>query len=484
MTIQLRLARKLPARADLVGLAVTTEAVEDEPHGLDWKVLGGRGFDGSVGQAEVVPGPDGPVAVLGLGPAEDLNASAFRQAGAAFARAGSRYRSLAADILDVAEGRVDRVDAVQAFAEGIDLGAYDYVAHKSEATPSEVRSVTVVGGGTRLSAALDRGQAVAQGVNLARDLVNEPGGSLTPVAFARRARAVARDGKLGIKVLDAAEIRKARLGGLLGVNRGSTQQPRFVELAYRPRGKAKGHLALVGKGITFDAGGLSIKPATGMMTMKSDKAGASAVLGAMSVIAELAPPTRVTAYLPLTDNMLGGDATRPGDVLTIRNKKTVEVLNTDAEGRLILADALSLASEARPDAIIDLATLTGACIVALGQRYAGLMGTDGDGWLDQVAAASERTGERVWRLPLPDEYRSQLDSTVADVKNIGGSNGGGALTAGLFLKEFVAEGIPWAHVDIAGPSFSDTPFEEHPKGASGFGVRLLVDLVENFSAPR
>ncbi len=483
MSIELRLVSKVPARAELVGLAVTSDAVDEEPHGLDWKLLRASGFDGSVGQAEIVAGPERAVAVLGLGPAAELGSSAFRQAGAALVRAGARFGSLGADVLDQAGEAVDRAAAAQAFAEGIDLGVYEFMAHKSNGATSKVRSVALVGSGKRISAALDRGQAIARGVNLTRDLVNEPGGSLTPVEFARRAGKVARQGRLAIEVLDLAAIKKARLGGVLGVNRGSTQQPRFVRMTYKPSGRAQGHLALVGKGITFDAGGLSIKTSAGMMTMKSDKAGASAVLGAMAAIAELGPRIRVSAFMPLTDNMLGGDATRPGDVLKMRNKKTVEVLNTDAEGRLILADALSLASEAKPDAIIDLATLTGACVVALGDRYAGLMGTDGTGWLEQVAAAGERTGERVWRLPLPAEYRPQLDSNVADIKNIGGSNGGGALTAGLFLKEFVVEGIPWAHVDIAGPAFSDTPFEEHPKGATGFGVRLLVDLIENFQKP-
>jgi len=268
------------------------------------------------------------------------------------------------------------------------------------------------------------------------------------------------------------------MGGILGVNRGSTQQPRFVQLTYKPNKSNGKHIILVGKGITFDAGGLSIKTAQGMATMKCDMGGAAAVLGAMIAIGQIAPNTKVTGLMPLTDNMLGGDATRPGDVLHIKNGKTVEVLNTDAEGRLILADALSVASNMKADAIVDLATLTGACMVALGSQYAGLMGTD-DSLINAIENAAQQTGERVWHLPLPDEYRSQLDSNIADVKNIG-SNWGGALTAGLFLKEFVSEGIPWAHLDIAGPAFADAAWGEHPKGGTGFGVRLLIDLVENF----
>ena len=265
------------------------------------------------------------------------------------------------------------------------------------------------------------------------------------------------------------------------MNRGSTLPPRLVELTYTPKGKAKGFLALVGKGITFDAGGLSIKTGQGMMTMKCDMGGAAAVIGAMSVLKDLEVPCKVKAWVPMTDNMLGGDATRPGDVLTIRNGKTIEVLNTDAEGRLILADGLSLASEAKPDAIVDLATLTGACMVALGPKIAGLM-SNNDDWVEQIESASANTGEQVWHLPLPPEYRKHVDSSVADMKNIGIPYGG-ALTAGLILQEFVGEGIPWAHLDIAGPAFTDADDAETVKGGTGFGVRLLADLASNFTAP-
>ena len=218
-----------------------------------------------------------------------------------------------------------------------------------------------------------------------------------------------------------------------------------------------------------------------MMTMKCDMGGAAAVIGAMSVLKDLGVGCRVRAFVPMTDNMLGGDATRPGDVLKIRNGKTIEVLNTDAEGRLILADALSLASEAKPDAMIDLATLTGACMVALGPKIAGLMGNN-DSWIEQIEAASDLTGERVWHLPLPADYRKQVESSVADMKNIGGPHGG-ALTAGLILQEFVADGIPWAHLDIAGPAFTDSDDAEITKGGTGFGVRLLAELATNFTAP-
>ena len=280
---------------------------------------------------------------------------------------------------------------------------------------------------------------------------------------------------------DEKEIRKQKLGGLLGVNRGSEQPARFLRLEYAPA-KASGTVALVGKGITFDSGGLSLKPADGMIGMKGDMGGAAAVLGAFSAIATLGAKVKVLGFLPITDNMTGGDATRVGDVLTARNGKTIEVLNTDAEGRLILADGLSLASEAAPDAIVDLATLTGACMVALGERIAGLMGND-QGWIDQVQAAADAAGEKVWPLPLPSYLRGKLDSELADMKNITSTRYGGALAAGVFLQEFVGEGIPWAHLDIAGPADSSEVEGELVKGGTGFGVRTLVSLLTGFKRP-
>jgi leucyl aminopeptidase len=237
----------------------------------------------------------------------------------------------------------------------------------------------------------------------------------------------------------------------------------------------------VGKGVVFDSGGLSIKTASGMETMKTDMSGAAAVAATMSVLTDLGVKSKVVAYMPLVENMPSGHAIRPGDVLKMRNGKTVEVLNTDAEGRLILADALALAGEAKPDAVIDLATLTGACVVALGEKIAGLMGSD-DSWIDQVRKAADRAGESVWPLPLPPEYRKLLDSEVADVKNVSGGGYGGALTAGLFLKEFT-DGVPWAHLDIAGPARANSDDGYVVKGGTGFGVSTLVELVSNFTKP-
>ncbi|HKY75796.1 MAG TPA: M17 family metallopeptidase, partial [Acidimicrobiia bacterium] len=255
-----------------------------------------------------------------------------------------------------------------------------------------------------------------------------------------------------------------------------------VKLTYTPKGKVTGTVALVGKGITFDSGGLSLKTADGMETMKTDMSGAAAVIGTMSVLRQAGVQTKVIAFVPTTENMPGGRAIKPGDVLKIRNGKTVEVLNTDAEGRLILADGLSLAVEEKPDAIIDLATLTGACVVALGMKIAGLMGND-DAWIGQVRDAADRVGEPMWPLPLPQEYRKDLDSEIADLKNITGGRGGGALTAGLFLAEFAGD-IPWAHLDIAGPARASADDGYIGKGGTGFGVRTLVEVLSTFEKPK
>jgi leucyl aminopeptidase len=370
----------------------------------------------------------------------------------------------------------------QAIAEGIVLGAYRYTELKSDPEPNRIASLLVVGKGKRVEAALERGRAIGEAVCVARDLVNQPGGTLTPTAFAARAEELAAAGGFSAEVLDRAAIENHKLGGLLGVNRGSDEEPRFVKLAWegeRPRAT----LALVGKGITFDSGGLSLKPTDSMVGMKGDMAGAAAVLATFSALDAVRPPVRVLGFLPLTDNMPGGDATRVGDVLRIRDGTTVEVLNTDAEGRLVLADALSLAGEAEPDAIVDLATLTGACVVALGTGIAGLMGNH-DGFVGQVRAAADAAGEPVWPLPLPDDLRRQLDSEVADMKNVGTGRWGGALIAGLFLRRFVPDGTPWAHVDIAGPAYADEAYTETPKGGTGFGVRSLLRLLSDFRKPR
>ncbi len=484
MSIKVTLVRSVPLKAEIRALPVRSDRLGEEPYDIDWKLLEALGFEGKANQVQIVSSDGCPTAVVGMGLSAEVSAAGMRSASAALARAAKGCGWLASSLLDAVPEDACLAEFAGAHIEGLVLGSYGYHAYKSDPKPSKLKKVSVVSpSDDEVRKALVRGQSVAEAVCFARDLINEPGGSLTPKALAEAARRVAAQGAgdpLEVEVWDLKRIKKEKLGGLLGVNRGSEQEPRFVRLGWNPP-EARGFLALVGKGITFDSGGLSIKPASGMETMKMDMSGAAAVLSAMKAVKTLRPSVRVEAFLPITDNMTGGDATRPGDVLRMRNGKTVEVLNTDAEGRLILADALSLASEAQPDAVIDLATLTGACMVALGAKVAGLMGNH-DGWVEAVRQAAEISGERVWHLPLPADYRKQLDSEVADVKNIG-NRWGGTLTAGLFLAEFAADGIPWAHLDIAGPAWAESAEDETTKGGTGFGVRLLLELIRRFEPP-
>jgi leucyl aminopeptidase len=476
---------------DLLVVPVFAERVLGPGAGAVDSVLGGLAdfmaeadFDGTVGQTLAVPtaGKLGAKAalLLGVGPRDEFDVDAVRRAAATLARRASRSATVATTLLEAIGEGVDKPAAAQALAEGVLLGGYQFIEYKSDAKPSQLAEVAVLArGGARVQAGIDRGVTVSNAVIWARDMVNEPSAAKSPAAFADAAKKLLRGKGVTVKVLGVPEMTSAALGGVLGVGQGSDQPPRFVKVTYTPRG-ARGSLALVGKGVVFDSGGLSIKSASGMEEMKTDMGGGAAVLAAMSTLDELGVKAKVTAYVPMVENMPSGTAIRPGDVLKIRNGKTVEVLNTDAEGRLILADALSLAVEDEPDAIVDAATLTGACMVALGDKVAGLM-TNRDGWGEQVRAAADRAGEPVWPLPLPKAYRKQIESEIADVKNIGGSYGG-ALTAGLFLEEFVGD-VPWVHLDIAGPARAKADDGELVQGGTGFGVRTFVEVASTFKKP-
>jgi leucyl aminopeptidase len=442
------------------------------------------GFEAKLGDTLAVPtsGKLGAKAavLVGVGELDQLTVDGLRRAAAAAARRASKAASLATTLPAVAPD-LPAADAAQAVAEGIVLGAYQFLEYKRDGKPSKLAKVSVISdGGADVRHALQRGSTMAEAAAWARDLVNQPAQAKPPAEVAAEARRLMRGRGVTVQVLDVPQMKQQKLGGVLGVGQGSHQTPRFLKLGYSPPGARGKPLALIGKGVVFDSGGLSIKTGAGMETMKCDMSGAAAVIGAMSALQELGVKTRVTGYVPLVENMPSGTAIRPGDVLRIHNGKTVEVLNTDAEGRLILADALSLASKDKPAATIDLATLTGACVVALGEKIAGLMGND-DEWIAQVRRAADRAGERVWPLPLPDDYRRGIDSSVADMKNVGPREGG-ALTAGLFLQEFV-EGVPWAHLDIAGPAFLSNEDGYLPKGGTGFGVRTLLELASSFEPP-
>ncbi len=373
-----------------------------------------------------------------------------------------------------------------AVAEGALLGGYDFTSfrHTSLAgrKPAPRKILVSTADAKAAKPAIERGRVLAETAALCRDLVNTPPGDLPPATLAAVAKKQAEALGLTVEVLDEKALAKGGYGGILGVGQGSRNPPRLTRVAYRPA-KATAHVALVGKGITFDSGGLSLKPPTAMEWMKTDMAGAATVLAAVLAAARLKLPVAVTAWLPSAENMPGGRAIRPGDVLTMYGGTTVEVLNTDAEGRLVLGDALVRAAEEKPDAIVDVATLTGSQIIALGQRTAGLMAND-DRFRARVADAAEGAGESVWPMPLPLELRDSLDSPVADLSNVGalGNRDGGMLLAGHFLARFVPDGTTWAHLDIAGPSWhTGEPYGYVGRGGTSFGLRTLVALVESFA---
>jgi len=477
MTVSWRLRPKPDPDLDAVVTGVYAGQLPDAvPAGF----AAGTGFTGAVGDIAQLPGAPGePVCVLlGLGPPEAADGAAIRRAAAGLARAASRYRRLAIE--------APAVD-LRPLVEGYLLGGYRFAGHRSAPGAQIDQHVDVVAPDRiQTRKALFEGTRIGEAVTLARDLVNEPGGELTPRGFAERATSVAAATGLACEVWDTDRIAAERLGGLLGVGRGSAEPPRLVRLGYRPAHyrptryrptQHSGRIALVGKGVTFDAGGMSLKSTAQLVDMKADMAGAAAVLAAMSVLDSLNCPVAADGWLPLTENMISADPVRVGDVLTMRDGRTVEVRNADAEGRLILADALVLAGETRPDAIIDIATLTDAAAVALGRKIAAVMSTD-EALADRLRDAAERAGEPIWPLPLPGAYRHQLESGVADLVNYTtGARHGTALLAGLFLREFVPAGIPWAHLDIQGTALCDSDDGEWVAGATGFGVRTLAELL-------
>jgi leucyl aminopeptidase len=480
--VEIGVVRTTPRTADAVGLAVATEGAVPRPLGIGRGALGEHGFTGAVGQTLVVPRSDGPTLVaVGVGPADALSPAVLRDAAAAFVRSAGKRARLATNLADVAG--VDPAVAGQAVAEGALLAAYRYTGLKNDrSSASRLATLSLIAGNGRergVAQGSARGARTARATWLARDLANTPPAYLTARAMAERAVALAAEHGLDVEVYDKDQLSVMGCGGILGVNQGSVEPPRVVKLTYTPRNPT-GHVALVGKGVMYDSGGLSLKPSDPFhIVMKMDMSGAAAVLSAMTTLRSLKCRSKVTGYLMCTDNMPSGSALKLGDVLTMRNGKTVEIHNTDAEGRLILADGLSLAAEERPDAIVDIATLTGACLTALGTGVAGLLGTS-QPLVDRLRSAADRTAEPVWQLPLEaNRYRKLLDSVVADMKNVGGPYGG-TITASIFLSEFVGD-VPWAHLDIAGPMKVDADEGWSSKGATGFGTRLLIDLVTGFA---
>ncbi|WP_406009392.1 leucyl aminopeptidase [Streptomyces sp. NBC_00637] len=469
-------------------VAPGAEAVDKAYDGRLAGILETLGASGAEGELTKLPAPAGfkapLVLAVGLGQEPEKDAGfdpeALRKAAGAAARTltGAKKAAFALPVADAAD--------IGAVGEGVVLGAYSFDTYKHVGNDAKARNgkaplaeATLLGGKPRDAAhkaALLRAAAVGEELNRARDLINMPPNDLDPEAFAALAQTAAKEHGIKVQVLDEKALTKGGYGGILGVGSGSAAAPRLVKLSYTSS-KAKKTLAFVGKGITYDSGGISLKPAGHNETMKCDMSGAAAVFAAVVAAARLGLEVNVTGWLALAENMPSGSATRPGDVLRMYSGKTVEVLNTDAEGRLVLADALWAASAEKPDAIVDVATLTGAMMLALGSRTFGIMAND-DAFRSALHEAAEEVGEPAWPMPLPEHLRKGMDSSVADIANMGERMGGG-LVAGLFLREFVGEGITWAHLDIAGPAFNEGgPFGYTPKGGTGTAVRTLVRLAE------
>ena len=463
--------------APVLGVPVRTEGEVPTAVGLSREALAAWGFTGTAGQTLALPREEGAVVAVGVG--AQPSPADVRDAAAAFARAAAREARLALLLPDASDA------AAQAAVEGVLLARYRYdeLRTPDPDTFAELGEVVLHVDPDQVETAARgaaRGHVLARAAAISRDLATTPGGHLDAPGLADVAQRLADAAGLQVMVYDKAACEEMGFGGLLGVNAGSVREPRMIRIDYQPEGGSDRHLGLVGKGITYDSGGISLKPSNAMhAAMKMDMTGAGAILATMTVLRELEVPVRVTAYLACTDNMPSGSATKLGDVLTTRTGRTIEVVNTDAEGRLVMSDAIALANEDDVDAIIDIATLTGAALMALGPLTAAVFGND-DTLLTQVEEAARSTDERVWRMPLDRRYRKWLNSEVADIKNLGGESAG-AIIAALFLAEWVGE-TPWAHLDIAGPMLADADEAWRNKGATGFGTRLLVEAAERFAA--
>jgi len=426
--------------------------------------------------------------VVGLGRREEFTLERYRRylgdALVSADRVGAERVALT--LPDDSVGPIAPRDAALALAEGAILGTYRYDKYRSEPRSGRrhLRQITVATGqapAADVKAGIDLGRITSDATNFARDLVNEPAGTLTPEVMAGIVRDSCRDSGLSVRVFEPDEMRRMGMGGIIGVGQGSENPPRMIQIEYTPDSKPSRRVALVGKGLTFDSGGLSIKTSEGMETMKCDMAGSAAVFATLRALPKVAPRVQVMGLMGMAENMPSGRAIRPGDVLKIMNGKTVEVRNTDAEGRLVLADVLSYASTFKDlQETVDLATLTGAVVVALGPMAAGVTGND-RAFVDELVRAAGRAGEAVWPMPLYGEYAEHIRSDIADLKNTG-IRYGGAITAALFLKEFVRRGLRWAHMDIAGPAFGDKEYSYIKRGGTGFGVRTLIRYLQDASA--
>lgn len=458
------------------GLQDSHKPVDAALGGLISRVLERKDFKGKKGDRLLLhnDGPVARVALVGLGKEEKFTLDLARQA-AGWAVGLARKHNLTSCGLLAFEAGLPEEELTQALAEGLLLGSYHFVDHKKpEDDARELESLTLCGPASK--AGLERGIILGSSVCLARDLQNNPANIITPTRLAEEARRIAKAPNTTCTVFDRKQFTEMGMGALAGVAAGTDQPPKFIVIEYSGGKSGEAPLALVGKGLTFDAGGICIKPSDKMDEMKFDMSGGAAVLGIMQAVTRLQPKINIVAAIPCTENLLGGGAQKPGDIVKAYNGKTIEVINTDAEGRLILADALSyVVDKYKPSHILNFATLTGAVLIALGHRASGLLGNN-DELIEEVKRASEKTGERVWQLPLWEEYSEDIKSKVADVKNIGEGRLAGTIAGGVFLKEFVGD-TPWVHLDIAGTAWQDKDQPYTPGGGSGVAVRLVTQLI-------
>ena len=478
----------VPHCEDNKKLSAGTQILDKEMHGLIRTIIAAGDFEGKLNQIAVIYTqgaiPAQRIVLTGMGKQGELDREKVR---GAFAKAAQQIRSLNVKKFavgaDLGISALNVTEATEAMIEGIYLGLYQFTSFKTLERDKikEITEFTILAGKEKnipaIKAAVKTAASICRAVCFARDLVSTPGNAMTPSDLAREAETMAAARKkVEVRILDVPNMKELGMNALLGVASGSCQPPKFIILEYRGGSKGQAPVALVGKGLTFDSGGISLKPSDKMDEMKTDMAGGAAVMGAIMAIADLQLPVNVVGLIPATENLPGSNAYKPGDILKSLSGQTIEVLNTDAEGRLILADALTYAGKYKPVAIIDIATLTGACIVALGDNVTALLGTD-DKLMAGLKAAAEITGERVWELPFWEEYHDLIKSDVADYKNAAG-RGAGTITAAAFLSKFVGP-YPWAHLDIAGPSWLTKDKAYSPKGASGVGVRLFVQYLRD-----
>ncbi len=480
-------------KTDLLGLGVEDgkivsplgREIDRRLNGLIARLIKREGFQGKAGETRLVEthGKIGAETILLMGMGKDKNRDLdfLRKASSWLVRAGNKIRAKKISLEEVPfpDKKMPPEKRGQAIAEGALLGNYSFDLYKSQNNHGK-KTVTefeilLSNAANRVDQGVKKGIAFAEATTLARDLVNIPASDMTPKRMAEEARKIARASHLKVKIYDRRQTEKMGMGCYLAVAKGSSNPPYFIHLTYRPSTRPKKRIAFIGKAITFDSGGLSLKTAQSMETMKDDMSGAAAMLGVMKALSVLKPRVEVHGIAAVAENMPSGSSDKPGDIARAINGKTVEILNTDAEGRLTLADAIPYALKQKPDILIDAATLTGACVIALGELCSGIMGNNQE-LVDRLIACGREAGEKIWQLPLIEEYKEEIKSPVADLKNTGG-RWGGTITAGLFLQEFTDPKVPWAHIDIAGPSWTEKELDYCSKGGTGHIVRTILEFL-------